>query len=471
MRKFSIKDFRRALVAGIKLAIIIVSVVIMAFIQSLFYSETMFVLRGNILVYFIYMLLLISCTTIFDALRIGYQRTRELALSYLLSVLMANILMYFIFSLLASRMLPFWPILVCSGVQWLICVLLFFVGHKVYIVTRPSRACLAIVGKQRWEHEAVVKLTRERHRYDLHKVISAETSYDELCKEMDQYRVIIIGLVDTDLRAKIIDYCFVQQKRLLILPNMGDIILNSARPFLSSDSLFYTCRNQPLSLEQLLVKRLMDIVISFILLAVTLPITLIVALLIYLYDRGPVFFYQKRYTRNGEIFTLIKFRSMRVDAEKDGAQLTVPNDSRITPIGRFIRRTRIDELPQLINVLKSEMSLVGPRAERVENTDYYAELMPEFLYRHRVKAGLTGYAQLYGRYNTTYEDKARLDLLYIENYSLRLDLSLLLSTVKVLFRGDSTEGFDTALIDNLCSNGDCDDDVFRAEANRPVEEE
>ena len=195
-------------------------------------------------------------------------------------------------------------------------------------------------------------------------------------------------------------------------------------------------------MEQMAIKRLADILISAIALIVLSPVLAIVALLIKLYDGGPVLFRQDRYTRNNEIFTLVKFRSMIVDAEKDGAQFTVPGDKRITPIGKFIRATRIDELPQLINVLKGDMSIVGPRAERLENADAYTEMMPEFRYRTKVKAGLTGYAQVYGKYNTSFEDKVRMDLYYIENYSLFMDFKLLLYTIKVIFMKESTEGFE-----------------------------
>ena len=197
-----------------------------------------------------------------------------------------------------------------------------------------------------------------------------------------------------------------------------------------------------MSLESLIVKRLFDIVFSILFLVLTLPITVIVALIIKLYDRGPVFFKQKRLTRNCEEFDILKFRSMVVDAEKDGAQFTVPNDDRITPIGKFIRATRIDEIPQFINVLKGEMSIVGPRAERVENYEAYTKELPEFNYRTKVKAGITGYAQIYGRYNTSYEDKLRMDIYYIENFSLLNDIKLILSTVKVLFSAEATEGFE-----------------------------
>lgn len=202
-----------------------------------------------------------------------------------------------------------------------------------------------------------------------------------------------------------------------------------------------------MSLESLIVKRLFDIFFSVLFLLLTLPLTAIVALIIKLYDRGPIFFKQKRLTRNCEEFDILKFRSMIVDAEKDGAQFTVPNDDRITPIGKFIRATRIDEIPQFINVLKGEMSIVGPRAERVENYEAYTKELPEFNYRTKVKAGITGYAQIYGRYNTSYEDKLRMDIYYIENFSLLNDIKLILSTVKVLFSAEATEGFEQKFLD------------------------
>ena len=185
--------------------------------------------------------------------------------------------------------------------------------------------------------------------------------------------------------------------------------------------------------------------------------TLVIAVIIKLTDGGPIFFRQIRYTRNKTKFNIYKFRSMIVDAEKDGAQFTTDNDERITPIGRFIRKTRIDEIPQFINVFRGEMSIVGPRAERVENHDAYVKDMPEFEYRLKVKAGITGYAQIYGKYNTSFEDKARMDIYYIENYSIANDLKLLMATIKVIFKSDATEGFDKTFIE-LEPNDDVEKD-------------
>ena len=272
--------------------------------------------------------------------------------------------------------------------------------------------------------------------------VHADASEEEMFFAIDAHSNVILGDIAAAKREKVLNYCFENNRRIYILPTVQDIMLNSAAVTQIGDTMALLCRNRPMTMEQMAIKRLADILISAIALIVLSPVLAIVALLIKLYDGGPVLFRQDRYTRNNEIFTLVKFRSMIVDAEKDGAQFTVPGDKRITPIGKFIRATRIDELPQLINVLKGDMSIVGPRAERLENADAYTEMMPEFRYRTKVKAGLTGYAQVYGKYNTSFEDKVRMDLYYIENYSLFMDFKLLLYTIKVIFMKESTEGFE-----------------------------
>ena len=201
-------------------------------------------------------------------------------------------------------------------------------------------------------------------------------------------------------------------------------------------------RNRGLTIEQRFVKRAMDIVLSLLAILVSSPILLLIGLCIKLYDKGPVFYTQERLTRDGEAFQIIKFRSMRMDSEKDGAQLARKNDDRITPIGRVIRQTHFDELPQIFNILKGEMSFVGPRPERKGIAQEYEQVIPEFGFRLKVKAGLTGYAQIYGKYNTTPYDKLKLDLTYIENYSFWLDIKLMLMTFKIIFQKENTEGID-----------------------------
>lgn len=194
--------------------------------------------------------------------------------------------------------------------------------------------------------------------------------------------------------------------------------------------------------EYLFVKRLLDIVISAIALVILSPIFLVTAIAIKATDHGPVFYKQIRLTKDGKKFGILKFRSMRVDAEKDGvARLSSgENDDRITPVGKIIRACRVDELPQLINILKGDLSIVGPRPERPEIAAQYCEEMPEFSLRLQAKAGLTGYAQVYGKYNTTPYDKLTMDLMYIAHPSIVEDLKIMFATVKILFMPESTEG-------------------------------
>lgn len=188
-------------------------------------------------------------------------------------------------------------------------------------------------------------------------------------------------------------------------------------------------------------KRVLDVGISLLLLVLFSPLMLLTAVSIRLEDRGPIFYRQRRVTRDGREFDILKFRSMIVDAEKQGYKPAGLRDSRITRTGRVIRAVRLDETPQLLNILKGDMSIVGPRPERVEHVRKYTEKLPEFSYRLRVRGGLTGYAQIYGKYNTSAEDKLKMDLMYIEKQSLLLDLQMILLTVKVMFLPESTEGF------------------------------
>jgi lipopolysaccharide/colanic/teichoic acid biosynthesis glycosyltransferase len=207
------------------------------------------------------------------------------------------------------------------------------------------------------------------------------------------------------------------------------------------DTPFMLTKGYALTFDQRFWKRFLDLVITVPLFVLASPFMLLTAAAIKIYDRGPVLYHQKRCTKDEREFEIFKFRSMVVDAEQDGeAVLARENDERITPVGRFIRRTRLDELPQLYHVLTGEMSLVGPRPERPEIIAQYKEEMPEFAFRTRVKAGVTGFAQIYGKYNTIPYDKLKLDLFYIENYSLWMDVKLILMTIKTLFKKEASEG-------------------------------
>ncbi len=272
---------------------------------------------------------------------------------------------------------------------------------------------------------------------------------------------VVIGDITVDERKQIVKYCYGNSIRFYLFPKIGDVILTGAEELHVFDSPILLTREYSLTIEERVIKRTIDIVFSLILIILTSPLMLLTALAVKLYDRGPVLYKQVRCTRNAKEFKIYKFRSMRVDAESDGvARLASKGDSRITPVGKFIRKCRLDELPQLFNILKGEMSFIGPRPERPEIIKQYVEIMPEFAYRMKVKAGLAGFAQVYGKYNTTPYDKLKLDLIYIEKYSLMLDLKLMLLTLKVLLWPDSTEGVEKEQITALKNekqNGGRDD--------------
>jgi exopolysaccharide biosynthesis polyprenyl glycosylphosphotransferase len=267
---------------------------------------------------------------------------------------------------------------------------------------------------------------------------------DAICKEaVERYDAVVLGDIDVNSRNKIYKFCYGKGIRVYILPKLADVILGGAEEMHIFDTPIFLTREYSLTIEQRFFKRAIDVICSAILLVLASPIMLVTAIVIKLYDGGPVIYKQIRCTRDMREFGIMKFRSMRVDAEKDGvARLATKNDDRITPIGKFIRKVRIDELPQLINILRGDMSFIGPRPERPEIIKQYMEIMPEFEFRTKVKAGLAGYAQVYGKYNTTPYDKLKLDLTYIENYTIWMDIKLMLLTLKILFWPDSTEGVD-----------------------------
>lgn len=261
---------------------------------------------------------------------------------------------------------------------------------------------------------------------------------------LGEYGAVVLWDIPVSDRNYLLKFCYSRSIRVYMMPKISDVLVKGADQLHLFDTPIYLTREYALKVEQRVAKRLIDLICSVLLLVITSPFMVITAIAIKVHDGGPVFYKQIRCTMGRREFYILKFRSMKVDAEKDGvARLATKNDERITPVGKFIRATRIDELPQLLNILKGEMSFIGPRPERPEIIDQYMEEMPEFAFRMKVKAGLAGYAQVYGKYNTTPYDKLKLDLTYIEQYSVWLDLKLMLLTLKILIKPESTEGVDS----------------------------
>jgi exopolysaccharide biosynthesis polyprenyl glycosylphosphotransferase len=272
----------------------------------------------------------------------------------------------------------------------------------------------------------------------------------DLAYEIKNCDAVLINDLPAHEEHMILKQCFDLDKRVYVLPKISDILIKSSDDLNIMDTPLYLCRNMGISKVEGAIKRFFDVLISGLALLILSPVLLVVAIAIKLEDHGPVFFRQERVTLNNRHFTILKFRSMIVDAEKDGRPHPAgERDPRITKVGCFIRETRIDELPQLINSLKGDMSIVGPRPERYEHVEMYTKDIPEFSFRSKVRGGLTGYAQVYGKYNTSALDKLKLDLMYITNFSILLDLQIILETLKIIFIKESTEGFSEGKIQEI----------------------
>lgn len=402
-----------------------------------------FYYRGHWVVMALYIILLFLFFYIYGGLKFGYLKPSSVILSQIISVVCANVLMYLQISLLAARLETVMPFVYLTMVDALIIMFWSVVITKVFAKLFPPRRILLLYD----EYEPESMLRKMRGRNDRYKIVAVRNIHTMTQEEFEtlakKYDAILIYDLHSELRNKILKYCYSESIRTYSTSKISDILVKGSENIHLFDTPILLFRNYGLTFEQKLVKRMMDIIISTIILVVTSPVMLIVAIAIKLYDGGPVMFRQERCTINGKVFRIHKFRSMIVDAEKEGKSIpATDNDPRITPVGKFIRKTRLDELPQMIDILNGNMSLVGPRPERIEHVEKYTEEIAEFKYRLKVKGGLTGYAQIYGKYNTTPYDKLKLDLMYIQNYSFLMDIKLLFMTVKIMFMKESTEGFE-----------------------------
>lgn len=403
--------------------------------------------KGFILVLAVYMVFLYLFTNTYGGLKIGVMKRMELFLSHFFALLGTNAATYCQLSLMHGYLVPPGPLLALTAGQVFFSGGWIWMAYRVYRRIFPPRRLLLVYGERSIE-DIMHKFASRKDKYEITKCMNvregADTVLDELEKEYDG---VVLWDIPTAVRNKLLKYCYSRSVRVYMMPKIPDVIIKGAEQLHLFDTPILLTREFALTVEQRIIKRGIDVICALLLLVLASPFMAITAIVIRLYDGGPVLYRQIRCTRDGKQFGILKFRSMRVDAEKDGvARLASQNDSRITPIGKFIRAVRIDELPQLFNILKGDMSFIGPRPERPEIIAQYLKEMPEFAFRLKVKAGLAGYAQVYGKYNTTPYDKLKLDLTYIENYSVWLDIKLMLLTLKILFKPESTEGVDASQV-------------------------
>ena len=356
-------------------------------------------------------------------------------------IINTNVIMYINIVLLCRSIQNVLPLLLSFLVESLIALVWSVSVHKVYFRVHPPKRT-AIVWDSRKGLSELIDLYGNENRYKVEKSVKAKQCLLDIGDCLDGFDAVFLSGVHSRDRNKIIKYCVEHDIDAYVIPRIGDMIMSAAKPlYLFNLPVVKLERFNP-SIWYLLFKRIGDILVSGVALVLLSPIMLVVAVVIKATDGGTVLYRQCRLTLDGKKFNVLKFRSMRMDAEKDGvARLSTGSaDDRITPIGRFIRAVRIDELPQLINILRGEMTIVGPRPERPEIFEEYTKEMPEFALRLQTKAGLTGLAQVYGRYNTTPYDKLLMDLSYIANPSLAKDFIICLATIKILFLPESTEG-------------------------------
>ena len=395
----------------------------------------------------VYGLLVTFTFNSFDSFQFGHLRLTDIVFSQGIALVIVNFITYFQLSLIANKLISLMPMVMLMVLQTVVVVVLPSVFSVIFHRIYSAHKMILVCGRDS-SIALKIKMESRPDKYRIHNIIFAEEGLDRICAAIADYDSVILNDIGAEIRNDILKYCYDHKIRVYVAPKLSDIIIRGSMEMCLFDTPLLLVRGAGLTFVQRCIKRTMDIVLSILALVLTMPILLITAIAIKLNDGGPVFYKQKRVTLNGKVFEILKFRSMIVNAEAAGKSIpATDNDPRITKVGKVIRATRIDELPQILNILKGDMSIVGPRPERVEHVEKYSVEIPEFSYRTKVKGGLTGYAQIYGKYNTSAYDKLRLDLMYIENYSFLLDIKLIFLTLRILFKKESTEGFDKVIPD------------------------
>lgn len=407
--------------------------------------------KGNWAVIGMYGLYFFFFTQVFGGYKIGYLRITEVCLSNFLAILCANVVEYFQLCLIMNDYVLVKPLAIIAGIEIVAVVPYVYAVRKLYVQMYPPRKMIVIYGEYAPD-DLISKINVHKDKYDICASVSYKIGDEKLYDMIRKNKGVVLCDLPSQKRNDIMKFCYNESIRTYVTPKISDVILRGAEDVHLFDTPLLLSRNQGLTIEQRFIKRTFDIVASLVGIIVLSPFMLVAAILVKVYDGGPVFYTQERLTRDRKKFQIIKFRSMRTDSEAQGARLAMKDDDRITPFGNLMRRTHFDEIPQLFNILKGDMSVVGPRPEREEISKQYEEVIPEFPLRLKVKAGLTGYAQVYGKYNTTPYDKVKLDITYIEKYSFWRDLQLILMTVKVIFQKENSEGVNqdqvTAVKDN-----------------------
>lgn len=390
------------------------------------------------------LLLYLGCYDCFARLYGGFKsgnyRISEICTAQMLSLIFANGCGWAACSIFKHHILSIMPFFVIFLVQLVLIIFWAWAMNKLYFTMNIPRKVVVVS-----DADAAILLKKLRKRalkFDVAECLNGKKACEQINRICQNFDGAILYETERQYREEIIAMCAEKELRVFLVPELSDIQMRSMRMMHILDTPLLMYEEFKLHKRELLIKRLCDILLSASALLLTSPLFFIIAVAIKIEDKGPVFFFQERCTKNLRIFKMAKFRSMKPGSDKLGPIPATELDSRITRVGKVIRAMRLDELPQLWNILKGDMSIVGPRPERVEYVNAYTKELPEFALRSRMQGGLTGYAQVYGKYNTSPYDKLVMDLNYIENWSLLLDVKLILLTIKVCLKKESTEGFE-----------------------------
>lgn len=464
------KDFRHDIILRVIKAINVVLISIPFIIGWMeYYSNRMyfkpFYNKGNWIIILLFAFVYSILGRTYDAFLISLNQVAEMIYSQALAAFFSDGLLYIVMALLIRRMPNILPLCLVFLSQISLSAIWSNLAHKWYFNFFSPKKTLVIYDMREGMEELVSEYGLS-NKFSIDKVCSIDECMQnnlQVLREEKPEAVYLCGIHSRE-RNVILKYCVANAITAYVIPRIGDTLMSGARrmhmfhlPVLRVD------RYKPAP-EYVFIKRISDIVLSAVAFVLLSPIFLLTAAAIKLEDQGPVFYKQDRLTIDGRVFKVIKFRSMNVDAEKNGvARLsTGDRDDRITKVGHFIRKVRIDELPQLINILKGDMTIVGPRPERPSIAEQYEKELPEFALRLQAKAGLTGYAQVYGKYNTSPYDKLMMDLMYIAHASILEDIRIILATVKILFMPESTEG----VAEGATTAMDCESEELRSKGNQ-----
>ena len=414
--------------------------------------------RGKYVLMGIYFILSLVIIHLCEGFKYGILKIADVLFSQWIAIFIVNVVTYLQLSLMANVMIPAKAMIWLTLGDFVISGIFVYIFFAIYNSHTKASKLLMVYGNK----ESVslkLKMDTRTDSYNICRIVSIDEGIDNIIDLLVDYDGIVISDVSAEQRNDLLKYCYMHEIETYITPKISDVIISGGEGIHQFDTPIVLINTTGLTPEQRIVKRFFDVVLCVIAAVVLSPLMLIIAAAIKLEDHGPVFYKQARVTRDGKVFDILKFRSMVEDAEQRPA---TDDDDRITKVGHVIRATRVDELPQLFNIIKGEMSIVGPRPKRIEHVQKYTEAIPEFEFRSKVKGGLTGFAQIYGKYNTSAYDKLKLDLMYIENYSFLLDLKLILMTIRIVFKKESTEGFDKvitadeilATLDNNSNNGE-----------------